>query len=472
MYNVYYLHIDSSNLGYYFDYACIYPYNCYAKVTPDFQKVQKDFIILSNKKWNHTCDCSLEVIITENEKQNIVDTNFEGVFFYKKPIPISRIKSIYFNDHEVKDRVIFNNNLSTAFIPEHLIKDQEYNEIDILHLDEPIGTTEEKPLWDRNHVDFFDKVLGGFALLSISGKSFQNYSNKYFILLSFFNSQIRADYEKFSPLTEEDIKLWQLFLTSDPSWKKKWSIFFHGVNEPDISNYSKENKLPGKITYIGKEISKLNKCNYLPSTYALILLSFYGSNKNFSLDELVASLMDFPSDKIEIIALLFGINNGYSKLEKKYKFINKYSKYKLNCLLDYYTIESIYQYVFCDLVPSKTFEYIDNSFHFPDKHNDNANFATYDILDVSVIYDQLSETQLMALKYSKLELRIKELEKQLFILNHNFQEYLKSTENEVAPPATASKAKKVKSNSEVTKKKKESSNKSNNKSESNTPGLF
>jgi len=469
MYNTYYLHIDSANLGYYFDYACIYPYNYYDKVTPDFQKVQKDMLILSSKKWNHICDCSIEVIVTQTELQNLIMTDFIDVYFYSKPIPVSRIKNIYFNDYEVKDRVVFNINVSTAFIPDHLIKVEQFDEDQILRLEKPIQQTTTEITWGSEQVAFFDQILGGFSLLSISGKAFQNYSDKYFILLSFFNSNIRFDYEKYCSISEDEIKLWQIFSKYDPSWQKKWSIFFGNVNESDILHYAQDNKLPGKLTYIGKDIKKLNSCNYLPSTYALILLSIYGRNKNFSIDEIIANLMDFPADKIEFIALFFGINNGYSKLEKKYPFINKYSKLRLNSLLDYYTIESIYQFAFNNVSLNGNFEYIDNTFHFPEPNADYTGFLTYRILDVVVIQNILSETQVLSIKCSQLERKILELEYRLLELTNIVQEITKSRLPE-AVPTNPPKEKKAKPSGKSTKKEKSESTSKTKKSD--TPGLF
>ncbi len=67
------------------------------------------------------------------------------------------------------------------------------------------------------------------------------------------------------------------------------------------------------------------------------------------------------ADKMENVAILFGLNNGYSKLRNKYKgsVKDRVVKFTMESQLDYYIIESIFQFVFHGLNKNNSFDYID-----------------------------------------------------------------------------------------------------------------
>jgi hypothetical protein len=81
------------------------------------------------------------------------------------------------------------------------------------------------------------------------------------------------------------------------------------------------------------------------------------------------------------------LNNGYSKLRNKYKGPVKDSnvKFTLDSKLDYYIIESIYQFVFNGLKSSYTFNYLD-SWCPTSKNKPNVKgYETFKILDTVII---------------------------------------------------------------------------------------
>jgi hypothetical protein len=123
--------------------------------------------------------------------------------------------------------------------------------------------------------------------------------------------------------------------------------------------------------------------------YELAILATYGDRKNKSADNLVTDLSNgtIAPEKVEDVSILFGLNNGYSKLRNKYKGAVKDNnvKFTLESKLDYYIIESIYQFVFNGSKSNYTFNYID-SWCPSSKYKPNVKgYETFKILDTVII---------------------------------------------------------------------------------------
>jgi lysyl-tRNA synthetase class I len=82
--------------------------------------------------------------------------------------------------------------------------------------------------------------------------------------------------------------------------------------------------------------------------------------------------------------LCYGINRGYAAFSNKYKFQSKEKivKFQLNSLLDYYTIESVYQYAYNEIDKSNSFPYLEE---WCSKLNLKATANTYKVLDQIVV---------------------------------------------------------------------------------------
>ena len=66
--NKFYLHINSANLANYFGCACIKPSKYFiGGRTEDIQSAVSDYLILSNVKRTKKADCSIELILTDDE---------------------------------------------------------------------------------------------------------------------------------------------------------------------------------------------------------------------------------------------------------------------------------------------------------------------------------------------------------------------------------------------------------------------
>ena len=119
----YYLPIESKNLAIYLGSACIKPQRYYSYHNGDVNSSFDDFLILSTKMGLENTNCALEIVLTEDEKKQLIDFKEQHeIFLLSKPLPISRIKAIYFNSESQKDQTITSVNISTAFIPLSLAK--------------------------------------------------------------------------------------------------------------------------------------------------------------------------------------------------------------------------------------------------------------------------------------------------------------------------------------------------------------
>lgn len=107
MYNTYYYPISSTSLASIFGSACIYPAALYQNRLNDVQSRLSEVIMLTSNFGCQECDCCLEVFITKDEVDFLTDLK-NGFFIYEKPIPISRVKKIYFKKNNQANKTITN----------------------------------------------------------------------------------------------------------------------------------------------------------------------------------------------------------------------------------------------------------------------------------------------------------------------------------------------------------------------------
>jgi hypothetical protein len=134
---------------------------------------------------------------------------------------------------------------------------------------------------------------------------------------------------------------------------------------------------------------KIDSINPSSHLYELAILATYGERKNKSVDNLVTDLVNgtIIPEKVEDVTILFGLNNGYSKLRNKYKgsVKNEDVKFRLESKLDYYIIESMYQFVFNGSKSNYKFDYIDSWCPVSKYKNTVKGYETFKILDTIVI---------------------------------------------------------------------------------------
>lgn len=379
------MHINSTNLASYFGSACLKPSKYFTNRVDDVQNKFDSFILLSKKRYASETDCSLEIILTKEEKDNLIPINeSKNILLFRKAIPISRVRKIYFKSDNTKDKIITLVTMSSAFIPDNMatvITDNDtatYSNIKI--------TQNINPLDLSGCIKKYDSLLGGLALMRLACNEHVNYSENYFSTLSRFNSIIEADYlnanKKISDI------YWDAF-EGKSSFKILYPYINKKINSEDIDIIAKtenqnihRDKLSGIIDY-----NLLEK-----GTYIVAVLYSYGINdegRNDKIDGLILNNFKkgIKSDKSEVVALCYGLNRGYSAFTNKYKSYNseKIVKFELNSQLDYYTIESLYQYAFNGIDKSNKFPYLDSWCQKYPKLKRNLKKSEYYILDKPIL---------------------------------------------------------------------------------------
>lgn len=380
--------INSASLAHYFSKAIILPAKYFTNKPEDIQNSYNYVILLSAKKWVENSDCVLEVIITDSEQKWLVQAS-DNFYFYKMSIPISRVKSICFKDVEQKEITLWNINNGAAFIPEFLVSVEQTNTLETISASEITWNEEVLMSSDMSDkIKRFDIILGGFAFMRLGGEPFMNYSPNYFATFAYFNKIVEEQLEKAT--REKGLRFSNkyigLFLKSENEWTKWQQYIYKNLEVQDVEVIARKEgeRLEKKYGLI-----KIDSVNPRSHIYELAILATYGDRKNKSTDNLVTDLTNgtIHPEKVEDVSILFGLNSGYSKLRNKYKGSEKdhFVKFTLENKLDYYIIESIFQFAFYGTKPSLTFDIIDTWCPINKKTKTLRAYLTYEILDMTVI---------------------------------------------------------------------------------------
>lgn len=377
----FFLPIQSTSLAHYFATAIIKPAKYFDNKIADIQDKYKDFLLFTNKFGTTETDCCLEVVLTDDEISGLIDVNGDWFLFDEKPLPISRIKKIYFSDEEKRDITLTNIRMSTAYIPESLIGLQVFddNPSELIQIPSDCDGINQK-----DKIDMFDRFLGALALMKIAGEPYMNYSPNYISTLSVFNSLIKEQINKIDQHQFKDS--YKGIFTGSNGFEIVLPYLSQIINEQILTTIANENSQvvkKDKITHVIDENSFNDTW-----TYTIAILNNYGvgdESRRKRIDGLIQShFSGIKKEKAEGVALCYGYNRGYSAFTKDYgKEVKVSYKYKLETKLDYYTIESVFQYVFNGVV-SSIFPYLDE--WCPKKANCKPQRKTdYLILDEVII---------------------------------------------------------------------------------------
>lgn len=385
MEKIYYLPIKSVNLAHYFSKGCICPTLYIKNRNEDIQNKFNNQLLLSDIKFTNSTNCSLEIVL--NSKEESLEKITEHFFLFNTPLPISRIKKVLFQDKSQKVNTLFDITSGAAFLPNELIEIDSTNET--LSIDELQNIKEIKPTKDWNHeIDFFNKVMGGFAIMSIAGNEYQNYPLNYFNTLSIINDLVKDDIKIKSSHDYE----WTLINNNKFSGLHK--VIYSEIKIDIVEGFAKKENIKLERNN-GKYL--LDKIDHNSTTYLVTILASYGAGSRMNLDTFISDLVSnkFPEKRKEGIALIFGINKGYESFRNEYKTSNfKVSiKFKLDSQLDYYTIESIYQFVFNNKRDSREFDFINSWCPKSNEPNKFKDVETYNILDKIISYKKKDGSQ-------------------------------------------------------------------------------
>jgi hypothetical protein len=200
----YFFQIKASNLSNYLSHGYLYPLaleesDIYLKENrgADIQSMFPGFIILSSNPLTSFENDDVLIELTLNDIQ--VDRIHEsGLFACKQPIPISRLKTIFFKSTSTKTSVI--SSLSTfpdCFPPNKLCKilpDNLSKTVEVPLEEIKLPANDELQSW-RQVLNIYDRILGAFAfiknagiLLSERDSTIQEYTNGFMWLLNSVNA--------------------------------------------------------------------------------------------------------------------------------------------------------------------------------------------------------------------------------------------------------------------------------------------
>ena len=376
--NKYYISIKTTGLSYYINNALILPVHFYNKERPkDIQNLVNDYILVSKDKYLNDSDCSMEVILTDEEIKNSLQKIDNNLFLYSLPIPLSRIRKIFFLDDTKKRKTISHIERNNGFIFDKIVevKIEDRKEVKLDNI--------EKFEYNQELIDkikHYDQILGGIAFTrhDINGEYFKIY----FSLLSYFNNLIKEELKK-NKIERED--KYKGAFDGSGSWKNIYPLLYEQIEEEDVLNQAKKEKI--EVIKNTSELWDISNIKPQSWTYLLAILNNYGedSTKRKKTNDLLSNFKNqkIPIEKQEGISLIYGINNGYSKFFNKYD--KKIVKFKMDSLLDYYTIESIYQYVFNNQKENYKFEYLDKNIEVRKKPIFSKKYEIYQIIDETVV---------------------------------------------------------------------------------------
>jgi hypothetical protein len=344
--NIYYYPISSTSLASIFSQACILPACLYPNRPRDLQSEYEEVILLTDNFGCKEADCCLQVILTNKEKESLISVS-NGFFYYEEALPISRVKKIYFTKVEQISRTISNIILSTAFIPNHII---EYGSIKFAD----ISCRNVMPPLDlvssiskvRKSYDQYNRILGALALMKVAHEDGCNASPHYIDTVSKFNKLIESQKG-----TSIDIKFHKVFdnPTTFPFLKET-------IDSTTLEDEARKNNQTIKKNSITKVV---DPSNLEKSTYLCYVLNNYGvadESRRNKIDELILNnFSELKPGYGESCALYYGFNRGYAAFNNQYKKDSKTEivKFKLESLLDYYIIESVFEYSFDHTTPAE-----------------------------------------------------------------------------------------------------------------------
>lgn len=356
MNNTYYFPISSLTLADYFVGACIKAAKYFNNKPQDIQDRNKDFLLLTSKKGTTETDCCLELVLTNDEIKDLIDVKNGWYLFGTKPLPITRIKKIYFSDSEQMDVTVTNITMSTAFVPKDLIEICNFEDNKTTDIQVPSDCA----IIDQiDKIIQFDRFLGALALMRLAHEPDMNYSQNYIATLSLFNQTINNKFkESNEKVVFNDNYPFQGVFNNSKGFEKILPYLNRPINEESLNLIAKEEGIEIKKDKFTRKID-IESINETKWTYIVAILNTYGvgdESRAKRIDGLIQS--NFSTlKKQEGVALCYGYNRGYSVFTKNYG--NVAFKYRLESQLDYYTIESVYQYVFNGNVPSE-FSYLDS----------------------------------------------------------------------------------------------------------------
>ena len=376
------------NLAHYLGSGIIVPSIYIENKNVDIQDRFKNYLLLSSSKFTKDTNCAIEIVLNNNEEAPKKIS--EHFYLFDMPLPISRIKNIYFINEEQKVNTNFNITSGSAFIPDGLLKASQEESIETKEL-ENIEVQSSEKNWSE-YLKKYDQVLGGFSVMKISKENFQNYPTHYFSALGNINNLFS------NILAQQNIAIensFQFAFTDEGRFKGFHNTIYSEIDYNEVQRYAENDKVKLDVK---NGLVQIDRIAENTQTYLVAILESYGKGKRKQVDSFISDLISrkFVEKKKEGLSLIFGLNKGYKAFRNKYKTTNFEVdiKFHLDSKLDYYIIESIYQNVFNSLNNILSFKYIDSLFsEYKKEEIETSNYVTYQMIDKTIIWKPIELTQ-------------------------------------------------------------------------------
>ena len=350
----YYFPIKSECLAHYFGCACLKPSKYFMNKPQDIQNSFENFLLITTSKGCIECNCCLEIVLTNEEETELISAG--GTWYlFGSSLPITRVKKIHFTEEQQKNRTLTNIRMGTAFVPDSIVGAVcTFEDASVKEVEAP------KDCYVKNQVkeiELYDRILGALIIMRLAREKYMNFSETYIETLAVFNKLIANTLVKVGKSSNDQ---YSGLFTQSKSYAGLLPYLNKQIDIDDVKQMAKnenqsvsQNKTTRKI-----ELDSLNK-----QTYILAVLASYGvgsESKRDKIDGLILS--NFEGIKsAQLVALCFGYNRGYNVFSSFYgtSESNRIDvKFRLDSQLDYYTIESVYQFVFNKKI-SENLDYLD-----------------------------------------------------------------------------------------------------------------
>lgn len=415
-----YLHLQSSNLSNYFTFGYFYPLaleesEIYKNENraKDILSAFEEYIVVAKTPINtfENSDVLVELVL------NGVQLNeFESseLFYVAEPIPVSRVKSIYFKSATAKETFLSSvKTFPDSFIPSSICEiltgeNEQPVEIDLDKVKLP--KNENLAGW-KDKLELFDKVLGLFAFIKNTSifyaereNKFENYSSGFFSTLNLINPINRLT------IYRENVYLRPLLHYRNLEINSAQRVIFKSVIERVYANksfdlktaieilensISNENYKNGELTDIKEQIDLFKQLDKLTVSYkellqkevirknqnlpalALLFLSKFPNKSRQHTDKqavrnaFIQNEFAAPLNIAEYILGFLGLYYGYKSMIKEdtnLKFsdntfehlaANSQSiKFKLESYFERFIVESAFQFVVQQKVLNETFDFL------------------------------------------------------------------------------------------------------------------
>ena len=348
----YYIPLDSKNLSAHFTNGYISPQR-YQKnekgdsiAHNDVQSIYDKHLLVTTFLYADDSNCSLEIIFTEVEKNELIKIGNNGsLFLFEKCLPLSRVKQVIFRNDEKLKRTVANINIGGAFLRSSMLKEQDepsiaVNEILLKCKSDDVLLVNTIP--NEDMLDKYSRMLSAFSLMRVITPIDNEYPLEYIDFFSQLSSQVFSNGSLTNVNIHDEAMLQNLLRLTQNA--------VEGENIPTNTAgvYDLEKIQDDKI--------------FLK---AFLLKYGNGPNAKHKIDDFIDHLVNQKKGLKELpakLAFYLGYRENYSALQNKYNIGNREVsvKFKLDSKFDYYVLESLYQLVFNSIEQSGKFTYLDD----------------------------------------------------------------------------------------------------------------